>query len=388
MSEMNGRERFVAVVKDEHVDYIPIFGMPGAPGMSGGCMGKTYDRLLTTGMPDVGGRLTLGRGAVNLDGWRRYWGTAGPVTLDFSLRRGAPGIKEERRVEGEAVIIEDECGGVRREVIDNANTYSMPEFIRYKVRDRESWNIYRDRVTPTSIMPPDEMETNCRRFDDRQEPLAINLGGAYGFLRGAMGPEGLSYAMYDVPELVLEMSDWHVRQSQTFIFPLVERLKPEIIQMSEDLCYNHGMLLSPDHFRTFCGDHYRAVGELARSIGAPLLAVDSDGDVTEFTDLAVEYGVNGLYPFEVKAGNDLFALKRRHPNLVSFGWLEKEVVNEGNEGLIEPEIAGKVPELLKMGRHFPNGDHGLQPLVTFPSLRRFMTRLHDACDNPTGDFRE
>ena len=66
-----------------------------------------------------------------------------------------------------------------------------------------------------------------------------------------------------------------------------------------------------------------------------------------------------------------------------FGWLEKEVVNEGNESAIEGEILSKAP-LIGKGGYFPNADHSLQPLLTFPNLCRFMTILHEACGNANG----
>jgi len=88
----------------------------------------------------------------------------------------------------------------------------------------------------------------------------------------------------------------------------------------------------------------------------------------------------------VKAGNDLFALRQRHPNFILMGWLEKEVVNEGNGHLIEAEIMSKVPTLLEQGRYFPNGDHGIQPLVTFENMCKFMTLLHEVTGNPEGEF--
>jgi hypothetical protein len=116
------------------------------------------------------------------------------------------------------------------------------------------------------------------------------------------------------------------------------------------------------------------------------VAVDTDGNLMEFAGVAASYGVNGLFPCEVKAGNDLFDLRRAFPGLVLFGWLEKECVNEGGADLIEAEILGKVPRLLETGRYFPNGDHGIQPLVTFPNLCRFMTLLHEVCGNPEGAF--
>jgi hypothetical protein len=97
-------------------------------------------------------------------------------------------------------------------------------------------------------------------------------------------------------------------------------------------------------------------------------------------------GVEVIYPYEVKAGNDLFALRDKFPDFILMGWLEKECVNEGNAAMIEPEIMSKVPPLLDRGRYFPNGDHGIQPLVTFDNLCRFMTVLHEMTGNPEGEF--
>lgn len=83
-----------------------------------------------------------------------------------------------------------------------------------------------------------------------------------------------------------------------------------------------------------------------------MLALDSDGNVMELAPLVEECGVNCLHPFEVKAGNDL----------------------------------SKVPPLLAQGRYFPNGDHGIQPLVSFENLCKFMTLLHEVTGNHEGEF--
>jgi len=385
---MNDVERFKAVVNFEQPDYVPIFAFPGAPGMSGGCMEKTHDRLVQTGMPaHVGGANNLSTGARDVASWQRYWGTTGPVTCwDIDLKRGVRGFEWKQRTEGDFEIIECETGAVTRQVIDNAITYSMPEHLVYDVRDRQSWEFWKERMTPTDIMAPDEMETRCRQYDNRDRPLAISLGSTYGFLRWLMGPENLSLTFYDDPQLIHDMMDWNLEQTRRYSLPLLERLRPEIVTMGEDLCYNHGMLLSPEHFHEFCGEQYRQFRQAADACGADLTTIDSDGNIMEFADLLAGYGINGVYPCEVKAGNDLFALRERHPEMVFFGWLEKEVVNEGNEGAIKQEIMSKVPALLGSGRYFPNGDHGIQPLVTFESMCKFMTLLHEVTGNPEGEF--
>jgi hypothetical protein len=117
-----------------------------------------------------------------------------------------------------------------------------------------------------------------------------------------------------------------------------------------------------------------------------MVAIDTDGNAMELVPLVEACGVNAIFPFEVKAGNDLFALRERLPEFILMGWLEKECVNEGNAEMIEPEIMDKVPPLLEKGRYFPNGDHGLQPMATFDNLCRFMTLLHDVTGNPEGEF--
>jgi hypothetical protein len=383
---MNHLERFLAVARFDKPDYVPIFGFPGAPGMSRGCMKFTHDRLIETGMPGHVGGCYVNYQSLDVEGWYRYWGTTGPIGIDFGLAWGAQGFKSTTRVENGFEIIESESGALTRQVINNDITYSMPEFIRFDVRDRASWEVYKERMTPRKFLPRKEMEERCRKYDGRDTPLVIGAGGAYSLVRGLMGPAAASLAFYDDPEMVHDMMDWQLRRTREYVFPLIERLKPEVVGMGEDLCYNHGMMISPAQFDEFCGHYYREVCDCARSSGVPVVAVDTDGNAMEFTGLAASYGVNAIYPYEVKAGNDLFALRDRYPRFILFGWLEKETVNEGNEAKIEPEIMRKVPPLLAKGGYFPNGDHGIQPPVTFKSLCKFMTLLHEVCDNPEGEF--
>ena len=398
---MNDRERFVAVARFQQPDYVPIFGFPGAPGMSGGALKWTHQHLIETGMPAWVGGAYEDWVCKDPESWHRYWGVTEPIHPGFGLGLGARGIQSTHRIEGEFEIIEYESGAIERQVIDNANIYIMPEFVRYTVRDRVSWEFWRERMTPTGIMPRQEMEERCKELDRgpqtsrctsgfgvpyRTRPLFVGVWGMYGFLRSQMGPEGLSLAFYDDPQLVHDMAEWVTHMTRTYVLPLIERLKPEAVYMGEDLCYNHGMLLSPKLFDEFCGAHYRMVCGCAQAAGVPVIAVDSDGNVMEFVDVATRYGLTCLYPFEVKAGNDLFALRRKHPDFLCVGGLEKEIINEGNEHLIEPELMKKVPPLLKQGGYFPNGDHGIQPMATFKGLCKFMTILHELCGNPEGEF--
>jgi hypothetical protein len=383
---MNDRERFVAIAKGQATDYVPIFGFPGAPGMSWGVMRFTHDRLVATGMPaTVGGCIEHWKWR-DVEGWMKYWGTTGPAYPDFGLAWGETGFKTTTRIEGEFEIVESESGELTRQVIRNDSTYSMPEYIRYPVRDRASWEFFKERMTPTQFMPLSEVRERAAKFRRPDKPMEIPVYGAYGFIRGLFGPEKASYMFYDDPELIHEMMAWRLERARQDAFPLIEALKPDIVGMGEDLCYNHGMLLSPAQFDKFFGSYYQEVCDCAKAADVPVVAVDTDGNAMEFAHIAARYGVNAICPFECKSNNDLFRLRSELPEFLMFGWLEKEVVNEGNERMIEPEIMRKVPALLEKGRYFPNGDHGIQPMVTFDNLCRFMTILHEVCGNPEGDF--
>jgi len=382
---LNALERFKAVVHFKEPDYVPIFALKGAPGVSGGCMRPTYQRLIEEGMPEW---------VNSVDKWCQYWGTLMPIYLDFFPGELPRGIKSEKRIEDGYEIIEYETGAITRQVIDNDDIYSMPEFRVYDVRDRKSWEFYRDKMTPGPLWSADKIDKECRRFDDRNRPLSIqgplytNYGdiGTWGCLRNLMGPEKACTILYDDPTLAHEIIDWHTWIVRTYFFPLIERLRPEIVEFWEDCCYNHGMLISPKQFREFCSPHYREISEIARDCGVDMITIDSDGNVMEMMPLVEECGVNSLHPFEVKAGNDLFVLRKRYPKFILMGWLEKEVLNKGNGHLIKQEIMSKVPPLLEKGGYFPNADHGIQPLVTFENLCKFMTLLHEVTRNPEGEF--
>lgn len=383
---LTDRERFRAIALGQKPDYTPIFGFPGAPGMSWGCLRTTHERLVATGMPaHIGGCVTNWQNR-DVESWFRYWGTTGPIYLDFGLAWGAEGIRSTSREENGYVIIEGEDGSVTREVVNNADIYTMPEYRVYPVRDRAGWEFHKARTAPRQFMSRKDMETNCKRFDNRTRPLVIGAGSTFGTIRSLMGVEAASLALYDDPGLISDMIDTWRECNRKYVFPLIERLRPEAVACWEDIGFKTSMLISPEKFRQFCAPLYREVADCASACGVPVLTVDSDGCAMQLVPLLVECGFNSLHPFEVHGNNDLFALRKQYPELVMFGWLEKEVINEGNEHLIEPEIRGKVPRLLAEGRYFPNGDHGIQPGATFPGLCKFMTVLHDVCGDPTGEF--
>ncbi len=385
---MSDLERFVAVCRGEQPDYVPIFGFSGAPGMSHWFFEVVHQSLVEQGMPewvdDGSGARSEAR---STETWRRYWGTTGPLYSDIVGHEPVQGFDIEKRIEGEWEIIEAETGAITRQILGSDSKYSMPHYIEYDVRDRKSWEFYRDRMTPGPRWSDEKIGAAAKKFDNRDKPLVVEAGGTWGgTLRMLMGPERACTILYDDPVLAHEILDWHSWVRRTYVFPIIERLRPEIISCGEDICYNHGMLISPAQFREFCSPAYTEIGQIARDCGVEMVAIDTDGNYMELVPLVETCGVNAIYPSEAKAGNDLFVIREQHPKFILMGWLEKECVNEGMGHLIEEQIMSKVPPLLARGRYFPNLEHALQPMVTFDNLCKFMTLLHEVTGNPEGEF--
>lgn len=319
----------------------------------------------------------------DLDTWCLFFGQQAFDRVG-GIGTGAPGIRRVRRTEGEYDIEEAETGAVTRTHRDNVRKYSMPDFQRYDVRDRESWIIFRDLITPTA-RATEQLDALEDCYRDRSRPIAVDGGSSWGHIRNWMGPEAALVALYDQPDLIHEIMQYKRAQFDEYTAPVIDRLRPEIVMIWEDFCYNHGMMISPDSFREFCTSYYRQVVEVSRNAGVSLIIVDTDGEVSEYLDLSEELGVNGTWPLEQVCGNDLRTYRASHPDMVLAGGIEKEAVNAGNGEMIEAELE-KVPALFEQGGYFPMFDHALQPEVDYQELCRCMTRLHALAGSDLGYF--
>ena len=359
---MTELERFLAVVRFEKPDYWPLLNAPGLGYVHKGGLLKLHREGLPEHIDDF-------------ESWLSYWGQCGLETVT-GLGRDAPGFKQESWIKDGFEFVRRDTGALIRQVIDNDITYSMPDYIEFDVRDRTSWEFYRDRSTPRRKA---DVEEQAEHLDTRTRPARAAAGGTWGSVRSMMGPERALLAVYDQPELIREIIEWMTWMFDEFMVPAIERYRPKVIDMWEDFCYNHGMLISPATFRDLCAPHYRHVAEIANDCGAELLIVDCDGKVDEYCLLLGDVGFNGCWPMEQVCGNDLLAYRERQPSFIFAGGIEKEVCNSGNAHRIERELLPKIPAMLAQGGFLPMFDHALQTDVGFDELCQCMTRLHQIC---------
>lgn len=284
----------------------------------------------------------------------------------------------ERRVlkeDADSVWFTDTWGILRR---DTKHGESMSEFLAFPVKDRGDWERFREeRLDPDH---PERLAGDWRRQAQAwtAEGRPLQLGyfpdvGVFGGLRWLLGDEGCLLALYDDPGLVHAIAD-HLTTVYLAVFArVVEVVRIDVIHLWEDLCGRQGPLLSPRHWEEFVGPNYRRIRDFAAAHGIGVLSVDTDGNPERLIPSLLAAGVNYLWPFEVAAGCDVGALRRRYPGLGMMGGIDKRALADG-PGAIDRELA-RVAPVVEAGRYIPALDHLVPDDVSWESYGYYARAL-------------
>jgi uroporphyrinogen decarboxylase len=120
---------------------------------------------------------------------------------------------------------------------------------------------------------------------------------------------------------------------------------------------------------------WKKLTSFLREHGVTVLVVDCDGNLDEFLPLVLEGGINGVLPFEVAAGNDIHAARRRYgKDLILFGGIDKRALAAGPEA-IDRELERVARPLLAQGGYFPILDHYAPPDISFGNYLYYKRKL-------------
>ena len=151
-----------------------------------------------------------------------------------------------------------------------------------------------------------------------------------------------------------------------------EKVDIDFVQVWEDMGYNHGSLISPQTFREFMTPYYKRVTDFIRTSGVDVILCDSDGNINNMVELFLEAGVNGLYPLEIVAGTDPIAIRKRYPDYLLLGGVNKIAISRGPDA-IDKEME-KVTWLMERGGYIPFTDHRVPSDVTLANFKYYMLR--------------
>jgi uroporphyrinogen decarboxylase len=256
--------------------------------------------------------------------------------------------------------------------------WAMPMFIDWPVKDRATWNELKKRLDPdTPERWPSDWDAYVKEMNSKTEPISLEVGSFYGFLREWVGSERILYMFYDDPVLIEDMMEQMLHLEIEIIKRTLKDIKVQQATFWEDMAYKAGPLISPAMVRKFMMPRYKKITDLLHSNGVDVIYLDCDGNVEQLIPLWLEVGINLIWPFEVAAGNDVVALRKQYgQDLIIAGTIDKRALIKEKEAIRE-EVMSKVPFLLKTGGYFPSIDHLVPPDVTFENYCYYINLMRE-----------
>jgi len=267
--------------------------------------------------------------------------------------------------------------------IDKRDPQKMPMYLDHPVKDRTTWQEYKKRIDPASPERfPADWEGYAARMNAKEEPLLLNVGSFFGFLREWMGLEPLLFALHDDPVLIEDMMDTLCEMEMVCITKALGKIRVDGAMFWEDMAFKTGPLISPKMFRRFMMPRYKRITDLLRSKGVDIIFVDSDGNLTHLIPLWIESGINFFWPLECAAGNDAVALRKQYGrDAIRGGNIDKRVLITSRDAIRE-EVMTKIPYLLETSGYFPSVDHFVPPDVPFENFVYFINTMREVAGLP------
>ena len=258
----------------------------------------------------------------------------------------------------------------------------MPEYLDHPVKDMKTWseNVkWRlDAATPERYTDLESRMEKAKAAAARGMMIQQNLVGGYMYLRSLIGPVDVLYAFHDMPGVVDDCMKTWLELADAVIARHQEHVTIDEIFFAEDICYNHGILISPDMMREFLFPYYQQlISNLrARQIDRTrhlYIQVDTDGFANSVIPLYRGIGLDAMCPFEVAAGCDVVAIGREYPDLAVFGGIDKRVLGRGKEA-IDEHLEYILPAMRKRGGYIPTCDHGVPEEVSYKNYLYYRER--------------
>ena len=288
----------------------------------------------------------------------------------------------ERR--GEHELVRDEAG---RSVLyfTGRRQGFMPEYVDHPVNDRKSWEEdVKWRLNPDSPERYADLDARVARLcaaATKGDMVVANVIGGYMYLRSMIGPEGTLFAFIDQPDLIHDCMRAWLALTDAVLSRYQQHVTIDELFLAEDICYNHGSLISPDMMREFLFPYYQQLiaNVRGRQIDAErhlYIQIDTDGNVNDVIDVYREIGMDVMSPFEVASDCDVVSLGTRYPDLVMTGGIDKRVLAQGRSA-IDEMLNRIMPRMRRRGGYIPTCDHSVPAEVPYDDYVYYRRRLRE-----------
>ena len=255
---------------------------------------------------------------------------------------------------------------------------STPAYEEFTITDRKSWDEYKSQLTwnDTRVKWAQDLHRNQA---EREKGQFVHFGAAIGYDRtqGICGSERLLMAMLDDPDWVRDMFA-HVAQLAIDAMEamLGRGFEFDGVWLFDDMGYRNASLFSPRTYRELSFPYHKKLCDFIHSKGLKVI-LHSCGNVMELVPYLIEAGFDCLQPLEVKAGMDIFKLKRTYGDVLALmGGIDVRKMADSNPSAIEEEIRTKFEVAMSDGAYIYHSDHSVPDNVSFERYKRVIELVH------------
>jgi uroporphyrinogen decarboxylase len=351
------RERFLRTMHYQHVDHVPNYEF--------GYWTRTLEEWHAQGLPET---VVDESTAYDYFGIERYH--VAPVNV--GMRSVMPWTVLEEK-DGKRIYRDDV--GVTAEINLDGNQ-SIPHFLDYPIKDRETWQPYRRALEDMSGRYPENWDELAVKYGQREYPLGIGIGSLIGTARNLIGFENIALMVYEDPALLEEIVE-------TFCVCVIESVKRALKDVRfdfgagwEDICFNSGPIVGVDFYKRVITPRYRRIADLMNLHGVDLLQTDCDGNIMPIVSCFLEGGINTMFPIEVHGGSDPVAMRRIHgKQLRLWGGVDKMIFLKDKKA-VDAEIERLRPTF-EEGAFIPTVDHRVQSDARLDLYKHYLDRKRE-----------
>lgn len=255
----------------------------------------------------------------------------------------------------------------------------IPKVLRSAVETRADWEkIKKEKLNPDDAARfPADWAEKAKEINAKDTMIQLGLFpcGLYGTLRDLMGVEESLCAFYDTPELVKDIMGYLTDFWIEIYGKVCRDVKVDAVHIWEDMSGKQGSMISPAMVSEFMIPNYRKIKDFAEKHDIPVMMVDTDGDPEELIPVFADGGVNMMMPFEVAAGCDIIALRKKYPYMSMMGGIDKMEIAKGKDA-IDREL-DRISTLINQTGFFPALDHVIPPEISYDDLCYYHLSVRD-----------
>jgi uroporphyrinogen decarboxylase len=250
---------------------------------------------------------------------------------------------------------------------------TTPFWWDFPLTDRASWEELKPRMmwNETRIDLPKARAA----YEEHRDLLQIYTPATLGFERFKyiMGMEGILMALGEDPDWVREMCDSTGDLCINGLeYLLGQGFEFDVAFITEDMGYKDKAFFSPRTYREVIMPCQKRFCDFCHARGIKVM-LHSCGQNMQLVPLYIEAGFDILNPLEVKAGMDIYKLKKDFGEVLTlWGGIDVRTIADPDPAVLEREIAAKVPMARQGGGYIFASDHSIPDNVSLQQYRGML----------------